>query len=688
MPPSGPDASNNCLPPKSPVIISVPPVPSCTRGERCSLDGKAGRLNNDKALLVYQSGKQVVARELDDQPLLPDVCKLPVLVYRGHLYKVTALKMAPTGAYMASGDERGILRVWAFDHEEHLCKFDKPALTGPIRDIDWDTTESKKIVVGGERAGGDASSDCARCIQWDTGVTVGQLAQHLKGRVATVAFKPNRPFRIVTGGKDDTKTFFHKGPPFAKIPPENGIPADLAHSKGAAVTCIRYNAAGTVVVSVSSDRSICLYDGKTLEFKSKTEQVHKATIYAVAWSTDDQHILTASGDGTCKLFAVDGNNYSLQEKQTWNPAQQQLGKAFTKVPVGGAQVGCTFVQGTRPVSVGLNGQISLLPWKGDNSSSSNGNGSGVIQVLTGHYAPVDCMAVDYTHGVFYTGDTDGIICVWDLKTFQPIRRLEPPEGNDDLMYVVHKGAISSLACTIVGSLLSVGWDDKMYVTNENGKVGMNPVSLPAQPSAIASGTNLAVIATVQGLLLVENGKILGDLITTSYEPQAVCVTKNNETVYVGGKDCKIYIYSVTGGTLKEKHVIENGHLKPIHALALSHDETKLAAGDERDICVWDVSDSDYAALVGKGKWCFHVQRIKCLCWSPDDKLVVSGGADDSIYVWSLEKKMRRLHYPYAHRGGITGVNFVKGSGYTFISVGVDAVVNVWDITNDARTKFN
>lgn len=180
MAPSGPDASNSCLPPASPVIISTPPIPQTERGERCSIDGKAGRLNGDKPIMVYPSGKLVVSRTLDNSPLLPSLSPLPVLCYRGHHYNTTAAKLSPSGAYMASGDERGMIRVWAFDHEEHLAKYDNPGLTSVIRDIDWDG-ESKKIALGGERL--DARSECARVLQYDTGVTVGTLAMHLKGRV-------------------------------------------------------------------------------------------------------------------------------------------------------------------------------------------------------------------------------------------------------------------------------------------------------------------------------------------------------------------------------------------------------------------------------------------------------------------------------------------------------------------------
>jgi len=702
MAPVGPDASNSCLPPTSPVVVSVPPVPSATRGERCVLDGTAGRFSAGKALLAYHTGKLVVVRNLDGQPLFredpsnsttsspspsppssssppsspPSSSSSSVLVYRGHHYAVTALKLSPSGCYVCSGDERGMLRVWAFDHEEHLCKYDQAGLTGAIRDMDWDG-ESQRLAFVGERT--DARSDCAKVIQWDTGVTVGQLSAHFKGRAASVAFKPQRPYRIITAGKDEPKCCIHKGPPFQKVATVDGVPAEQMHTKGG-VNCVRYNSAGTIAVSVGADRSICTYDGKTLQFLFRLEHVHAATIYAVAWSANDATVLTASGDGTCKLLSVDADG-TLKEIHTYKPAQAQVGKIpFEKVPVGGVQVGCTFVKGNIPVSVGLNGQLCILPAADDTDAS--------IQIITGHYAAVAGVAVDHANSVFYTGDTDGILCKWDLATCEPLGRLEPPEGNADLMYVVHGGAISGLATTGNGTLLSVGWDDKLYVTDKAGSVGLEPVTLGAQPSAISSGTNVSVIATVEGILLVKDGKI-SDMIKVPYAAQAVCVSKDDKTIYVGGDDCNVHVYDVTdgGASLSETKVID-AHLQPVHALALSNDGTKLASGDLRDVCIWDLT-ADYKAIIGRGRWCFHVQRITCLSWSPDDKVIASGGADDSIYLWSMEKKMKRIHYPYAHRGGLTGLHFLpKEKGLQFVSVGVDSVVNKWDVTKDTADKFS
>ncbi|CAB9508294.1 WD repeat-containing protein 1 [Seminavis robusta] len=673
-----PDASNVALPANYPVIASTPPVPTTERAQRCGLAGRSGRGQSGKPVLTYTSGKLVVVRNLKvDEPLLPSTeSKLPVLTYRGHnTVTATAAQISPSGSYLASGDERGKLRVWALDHEEHLCKFDGPALSGPILDISWDG-ESKRLAVAGERS--DAQSDAARVIQWDTGVSVGQLGQHVKGRVSGISFKPQRPMRIVTSGKEDYKVSFNAGPPFQKVTVANGVPSETAHAQKGSVNTVRYNHAGTLVASTGGDKMVAVYDGKTLELKGKLESVHNLTIFALEWSADDKSIVTCSSDGKVKLLSVSDDGSKLAITKTWDPPlAQRGGKAYDKLPVGGQQLGCAFVNGNVPVSVSFNGQLSVMD--GDK-----------ITIWTGHSASINDMAVDFKNGVFYTGDSDGLLCQWDWNTAQPKKRLEPSaNANADLLYVIHGGAISGVATMADGSLLSVGWDDKMFVTDKAGKVGASPCQLKAQPTCIGGGAKIAVIVTVKGLQLVKAGAgaVAGDLLATSYEGQSVCVSKDDKTVYVGGNDNKIYVYTCDGNALKEKQVIADGHRQPVHALALSNDGSKLAASDTKDVCVYDVKDG-YKPIIAKGRWCFHMQRITTLCWSPDDKILASGGADDSIYLWSLDKKMKRKHYPYAHRGGLTALTFTEKKGeYKFVSVGMDAVVNQWDVSTDVKDTF-
>jgi WD repeat-containing protein 1 (actin-interacting protein 1) len=662
--------SNASISPSAPVTIQVPPLPTTTRGEACALDGDAGRLNEGKGLLCYASGKLAIVRSLTGTPL-PN-SKHSVLAYRGHQYATSCVKLSTSGTYAASGDTRGKLRVWSLDHEEHLCKLDTQGLTASIRDISWDG-ESKRIAFAGERL--DGRSECTRAIQWDTGVTQGTLYQHLKGQSCAVSFKPNRPFRVVTGGKEDGKCHLHKGPPFLKMPVENGVPCETAHTKG--VNCVRYSADGELVASTGGDKSVCIYDGKDMVLKTKLENVHTGTIYALAFSGNGKQLLTASADGTCKLLEIGAGGASLKEVHTWKVAEAQLGKPCDKTPKGGLQLGCAFVNGNIPVSVSTNNQLAILPMPGDSKS---------IEIITGHNASVNAVAFDLVNGLFYTGDSDGILCKWDLKSPKALKRIEPKD-NSDLTYQVHGGTISCMTILSDSRMMSMGWDDKAMFTSPTGNLEYDKTEgLPAQPTAASTGDKLTAILTVKGFVLMKGGTTVSkDVIPLAYTGNCVLVAPDDKTIYVGGDNCKVYVYEVTGDAVKEKHVIDGVHLKPVHCLALSHNGKMLAAGDVRDLCVYDLADS-YKPIINKSRWCFHLQKLTTIAWSPDDQVLATGGQDDSIYLWSLEKKMKRIHYQYAHRGGVVGLTFQKDSN-KIVSVGMDSCVVEWDATNDIKTTF-
>lgn len=163
------DASNPCVPPTSNLTSQCPPLPrTIERGIPLPLHGNPGRINNSPdspPLLLYPSKHSVV---------LLNLATGTSFVYRGHTANVTVARFSPSGAYIASADVKGKLRVWSFDNEEHLCKLDITALSGPIRDLAWDF-ESKRIAVVGEGSPSDPSSVCTRVIQWDTGESSREL---------------------------------------------------------------------------------------------------------------------------------------------------------------------------------------------------------------------------------------------------------------------------------------------------------------------------------------------------------------------------------------------------------------------------------------------------------------------------------------------------------------------------------
>lgn len=522
---------------------------------------------------------------------------------------------------------------------------------------------------------------------------IGDLGQHSRKKASSVSFKPNRPMRVVTGGSEDFKVIMNKGPPFQRIAPqeEDGeiVPMENAHQKGS-VHCVRYNHDGSILASAGTDKAVVFYDGKTMKMIKKLDNVHTASIYSCAFNHDGTKLLTCAADGTAKLITLNG----FEITNTWDVAdylKQGHENGIKKVPLGCMLMGCAFVLqngGSEdvPVVVGMNGNICTL------SEDSNS----VISVITGHQAPISSMTIDHDKNMMYTTDSDGVIVQWDVSDSTLVKAVtnlqrdtNTEEGFDEtVMNKVHPGAITGITHTS-SSILSIGWDDNVRISTDSSM--KLKFKLNAQPNAIAKGTELVTIMTVRGLQIMKDDELVSE-ISLPYEATSICVAKSDDVMYVGGNDSNtIHIYKINHDdySIEEIHQISGIHAKPVYSLALSNDGSKLASADDKDICVWDAEGGSYAPIVGKGRWCFHRQRINALAWSKDDSVLASGANDDSIYFWSVNKKTTRVHYPHSHRGGVVAMEFLKSAtGHVLISVGNDACVNRWDVTDDVAKKFN
>ena len=212
---------------------------------------------------------------------------LGVMLYTQHSYPVTCACMAPSGCYIASGDDHGNLRVWACDTPDQILKLETPLFAGAILDIAWSGDSQRILAVG------DGGAVFGKVIMWDSGNSVGEIAGHSK-KINSCSFKTTRPFRLCTGGEDNKVGFF-EGPPFKwKATPKT-------HDRF--VNTTRFSPDGARFFSSSSDSVVAVYDGKdgslTLEKK-----VHAGSIFDACWSADSTQILTCSGDGSCKVLRL------------------------------------------------------------------------------------------------------------------------------------------------------------------------------------------------------------------------------------------------------------------------------------------------------------------------------------------------------------------------------------------------
>ncbi|KAF8390047.1 hypothetical protein HHK36_024568 [Tetracentron sinense] len=629
-------------------------VPSTERGRGILISGDP-KSNS----ILYCNGRSVIIRYLDKP--------LEVSIYGDHAYQVTVARFSPNGEWIASADVSGSVRIWG-THNDHVLKNEFRVLSGRIDDLQW-SPDGQRIVASGDGKG----KSFVRAFMWDSGTNVGEFDGHSR-RVLSCAFKPTRPFRIVTCGEDFLVNFY-EGPPF------RFKKSHREHSNF--VNCVRYSPDGSKFISVSSDKKGIIYDGKTGEKigELSSEDGHKGSIYAVSWSPDSKQVLTVSADKSAKVWEITED------------ANGRVKKTLTCPGSGGVDdmlVGCVW-QNDHIVTVSLGGTINLF-------SASDPDKTPIS--LSGHMKSVTALAVLKTsQNVILSCSYDGVIVRW-IRGIGYSGKLERKDSAQIKCFAaVEEEIISSgfdnKPCWVSGFPTSnfytsawLGLPSGLSGSNGSGKVWRVPlhgdqcgdaasIDIGSQPKDLnlsLLSPELALVSTDSGVVMLRGLKVVST-INLGYAVTASAIAHDGSEAIVGGQDGKLHIYSIVGDTLKEEAVLEK-HRGAISVIRYSPDVSMFASGDvNREAVVWDCVSRE----VKLKNMLYHTARINCLAWSPDSTMVATGSLDTCVIIYEIGKPASsRITIKGAHLGGVYGLAFTDE--FSVVSSGEDAFVRVWRLT--------
>ncbi|BBH04166.1 transducin family protein / WD-40 repeat family protein [Prunus dulcis] len=565
-------------------------VPSTERGRGILISGDP---KSDR--LLYTNGRSVIIMNLQNP--------LDVAVYAEHAYPATVARFSPNGEWIASADVSGTVRIWG-THNDFVLKNEFKVLSGRIDDLQW-SPDGMRIVASGEGKG----KSLVRAFMWDSGSTVGDFDGHSK-RVLSCAFKPTRPFRIVTCGEDFLVNFY-EGPPFK---------FKLSHRDHSNfVNCVRFSPDGSKFITVSSDKVTAEKIGG---FSS--EDGHKGSIYALSWSPDGKQVLTVSADKSAKVWEISEDNNGKVKRTLPPPGSGGVDDML---------VGCLW-QNDHLVTVSLGGTISIFSASDLDKARSVLNSVPKV-ILSSSY---DGLIVKWIQGVGYGGK---------------LRRKENSQ-------------IKCLAA-VEEEIVSCGFDNKVWrVPVHSDQCGdAEPIDIGSQPKDISlalQSPELALVSTDTGVVMLRGTKVVST------------INLDGSEAIVGGQDGKLHMYSITGDTLKEEAVLEKHrgsisviryspdvsmfasgdlnreaviwdcvsrevklknmlyHTARINCLAWSPDSSMVATGS-LDTCViiYEVDKPASSRITIKNA---HLGGVYGLAFT-DEHTVVSSGEDAFVRAWRL-----------------------------------------------------
>ncbi|XP_074064951.1 WD repeat-containing protein 1-like isoform X2 [Macrotis lagotis] len=387
---------------------------------------------------------------------------------------------------------------------------------------------------------------------------------------------------------------------------------------GRFVSCVRFSPDGNRFATASANGQIFIYDGKTGEKVCALggSKAHDGGFYAISWSPDSSHLLSASGDKTSKIWDVGANSVVSTFNMGSNMLDQQLGCLWQKDHL---------------ISISLSEYNNYLDKNNPNKP---------LRVIKGHSKSIQCLTVHKNSGksYIYSGSHDGHINYWDSETGE----------NDSFAGKGHTNQVSSMTVDEADQLVSCSMDDTVHYTNliQRDYSGQSGVKLDIQPKCVAIGPGgNAVVVCIGQMVLMKDQKKCFTIDDPSYEPEVVAVHPSGSTAAMGGADGNVHLYSLQGTTLKHEDKLLRAKGR-VTDLAYSYDGAFLAVCDAgKVVTVFSIADSYSENNV----FCGHHAKIVCIAWSPHNEHFASGGMDMIVYVWTLSDPETRVKIQDTHR---------------------------------------
>jgi WD40 repeat protein len=159
---------------------------------------------------------------------------------------------------------------------------------------------------------------------------------------------------------------------------------------------------------------------------------------------------------------------------------------------------------------------------------------------------------------------------------------------------------------------------------------------------------------------------------TLLKTELVTVTRDNKPVFSARLEPAV-------GELRRLE----GHVEPIHGLAVSGDGTRAATGSwDKTVRIWDLAR-------GKELRCFSVRDVTgranhavyCVALSPDGRLALAGSRHGTVWLWDVDTGAERARcaVPVTRSLGATALAFSPDGRYALVG-GADGVVRLWQVS--------
>jgi len=439
---------------------------------------------------------------------------------------------------------------------------------------------------------------------------------------------------------------------------------------------------------------------------------HTADIWQVRWSPDGKTVLTASLDGTAKLWSPDGalkttlvGHKAVVWSATWSPAGDAIltasldGTAKLWSPDG--TLLATFVSGTSGVTSATwspDGKRILITSQ-DTTATIWDRDARLLTTLTGHTAAVagatwspdsqrvvttsedktaKLWSVDGTLLVTLNGHIEGVTSsAWSpdgqhivTTSYDKTAKLWTAEGTFLRTLNGHTDVVWYAAWSPDGrQLVTTSSDQTAKLWNADGTLHLTLLGHTAPVWNSTWSPNGQYLVSVSSdhtaRIWRADGTLVAPLLGHTAPVWSATWSPNGQQLATASGDQSVTVWTATGASLAKL----TGHTEWIGRIAWSPDGQHLAAvAEDQRVYIWSNDGTVTSTLQG------HSAQVVMVAWSPDGKQLVTASEDHTAKVWQSDGTLESTLI-----GHSDGLKYVAWSpdGKQIVTASADHTARIW-----------